>query len=145
APRGSARDRTGRGRRVQGACRAFAADAESFFAATGKRPDLASLRRAALGQLGRLSYFPTRHEMAYLEGFRLDMNLATTDSFRLFDREERLTGLRRHGLFFMEHGHSGRRMNYPIELRYAGLEMALTYFAQQRHGVRFAHAALTAL
>src|SRR5262249_3245811 len=71
APQVIARDQIERVKPVQEACRAFAADAESFFAATGKRPDLASLRRAALGQLGRLSYFPTRHEMAYLEGFRL--------------------------------------------------------------------------
>ncbi len=143
APQVIARDQMERVKPVQDACRAFAADAERFFAATGKRPDAASLRRSALGQLGRLSYFPTRHEMAYLEGFRLDMNLATTDSFRLFDRDEGLTGLRRRGLFFMEHGHSGRRMNYPIELRYAGLEMAVTFFAQQRYGLSFAHADFT--
>jgi FMN phosphatase YigB (HAD superfamily) len=139
SPRVIAREQFDRVKPVQDACRAFAVDAERFFAATGKRPDAASLRRAALGQLGRLSYFPTGHEMAYLEGFRLDMNLATTDSFRLFDRDEGLTGLRRRGLFFMEHGHAARRMNYPIELRYAGLELAVTFFAQQRYGLSFAH------
>lgn len=141
-PRTIARDQFERIKPVQESCAAFAADAEAFFAVTG-RPSAVDLRRAALGQLGRLSYFPTRDEIAFLEGFHLDMNLATTDTLRLFDREEGMRGLRRRGLFFMEMNLRGRRMNYPIELRYAGLELAVTYLAQQRYQLGFAHADFT--
>lgn len=127
---------------VQDACVAFAGHAEAFFAQIG-HADPVALRRAALGQLGRLAYFPTRDEMTYVEGFHLDMNLATSDSFRLFDHEAGLRGLRRRGLFFMEMNLKARRMNYPIELRYAGIELAVTYFAQQRYQLGFAHSDFT--
>jgi hypothetical protein len=137
-----AREQIERVKPVQDACVAFATDAESFFAKIG-HPDATALRRAALGQLGRLAYFPTREEMTYVDGFHLDMNLASTDTFRLFDHEQGMRGLRRRGLFFMEMNLKSRRMNYPIELRYAGLELAVTYFAQQRYQLGFAHSDFT--
>ncbi len=125
---------------VQDACVRFAADAERYFAATGRPPSLEARRRVALGQMGRLFYLPTQHEITYLEGFHLDLNLATSDAPKLFDREEGLVGLRRRGLFFMEQGLSSRRMNYPVELRHAGLELAVTLLAQQRYRLGFNHA-----
>jgi hypothetical protein len=139
-PRVIAREQIERVKPVQDACVAFAADAEAFFAATGGRPGPEILRRSALAYLGRMSYFPTEHEIRYLEGFHLDMNMATVDAFRLFDRDKGVTGLRKRGLFFMEHNLKAKRMNYPMELRYAGLELAVTFLAQQRFKLGFAHA-----
>ena len=124
---------------VQEACRAFAADAESFFGAVGRRPSPEAMRRAALGMLGRLFYLPGEAEMTFLEGFHLDMGLATSDSLRLFDPEQGMTGLRRRGLFFMEQGLKQRRLNYPIELRHAGVELAVMLLAQQRFRLGFVH------
>src|SRR5262249_48370185 len=48
-------------------------------------------------------------------------------------------GLRKRGLFFMEHNLKAKRMNYPMELRYAGLELAVTFMAQQRFQLGFVH------
>src|SRR5262249_91119 len=79
---------------VQDASAAFAADAERFFAAAGRPPEPVALRRAALGQLGRMFYFPSRQELDSTEDFLLDLNMATDDKSRLFDREQGLTGLR---------------------------------------------------
>jgi hypothetical protein len=139
APRVIAREQLERTRPVQQACCAFAADAEAFFAAVGRRPPLEAMRRAALGQMGRLFYLPGEHELAFLEGFHLDLNLATSDALRLFDPEEGLTGLRRRGLFFMEQGVKQRRLNYPIELRHAGIELSVMLLAQQRFRLGFVH------
>jgi hypothetical protein len=124
---------------VQDAVRAFAADAEGFFAKVGRRPSRANMRRAALGQLGRLFYLPGEAEIAFLEGFHLDMGLATTDALRLFDSVQGMTGLRRRGMFFMEQGIKQRRLNYPIELRHAGVELSVMLLAQQRFRLGFVH------
>jgi FMN phosphatase YigB (HAD superfamily) len=128
---------------VQARCVDFARDAEAFFASVGRRPSPASLRLAALGALGRLLFFPSEPEVAYLDGFQLDMGLATDDTYALFDCEEGLDGLRRRGLFFMEQGRRGLRMNYPIELRAAGLELSLALLSQHRYALEFARADMT--
>jgi hypothetical protein len=118
-------------RPLQAECRRFACDAEAFFRASGKRPNIESLRLAAMA---RLLFFPSAAEVSYLEGFRLDMNLATLDSFELFDCDKGLEALRRRGAFFMQPGSKTLRTNYPIELRSAGIELSLALFAHHRYG-----------
>jgi FMN phosphatase YigB (HAD superfamily) len=122
---------------LQDACEKFARDAEAFFAGARRRPNEEDLRLSALSALARLLFFPTASEIDYLEGFRLDMNLATLDSFELFDREKGLEALRRLGPFFMNPGTKTLRTNYPIELRSAGLELSLSLFAQHRFALTF--------
>lgn len=122
---------------VQSECIEFCRQVDAFFTAVGSRPSIEDLRINAVGVLGRLLFSPSEPEIAYLEGFRLDMNMATLDSFALFDRAAGLQGLRRRGLFFMEHNHRSLRMNYPIEVRSAGLELAVTLLAQHRYGLSF--------
>ena len=138
-----AREQFERIKPIQARCCELARDAEAFFAATGKRPDAHALRTAALGAIGRILFFPMEREIEYLEGFRLDMNLATIDSFRLFDREQGLTGLRRRGLFFMERNLGSLRTNYPIELRSAGLELTTALLAQHRYAMELVQSDLT--
>lgn len=50
-----------------------------------------------------------------------------------------MTGLRRRRLFFMEQGLEQRRLNYPIELRHAGIELSVMLLAQQRFRLGFVH------
>jgi hypothetical protein len=93
----------------------------------------------ALAALARLLFFPSGGEIEYLEGFRLDMNLSTLDSFELFDRDKGLEGLRRRGAFFLQQpGTKSLRMNYPIELRSAGIELSLALFAHHRFALGIA-------
>ncbi len=129
-------------RPVQSACIQFCRRAQEFFQDVGSSPSLEDLRRFAVGAIGRLLFAPTEAEVAYLEGFRLDMNLATVDSFALFDRQAGLAGLRRRGLFFMEKNLKTLRMNYPIEVRAAGMELGVTLLAQHRYGLTFAQSDL---
>jgi FMN phosphatase YigB (HAD superfamily) len=119
---------------VQARCVDFARDATAFFSAVGRQPSPESLRLNALGALGRLLFFPNDQEVSYLDNFQLDLNLATQDTYALFDCEEGLNGLRRRGLFFMEKGRHSIRMNYPIELRAAGIELSLALLSQHRFG-----------
>lgn len=121
----------------------FARSAQHFFDRTGGEPGLEELRYCALSLLGRLLFLPTRAEIDYLEGFSLDLGLGTLDSFELFDREAGLEGLRRRGLFFMEKNQASLRMNYPIELRHAGLELSLTMMAHHRFGFELSQADLS--
>ena len=120
---------------LQDECERFAREAEAFFELTGRRPNREEQRLAALAALARLLFFPTGPEIDYLEGFRLDMNLATLDSFELFDREKGLDALRRRGPFFMSPGNKTLRTNFPIELRSAGIELSLSLFAQHRYAL----------
>jgi len=128
---------------VQTRCVDFARDAEAFFASAGRRPTPEALRLGALGALGRLLFLPSEPEVAYLDGFQLDMNLATRDAYALFDRAAGLSGLRRRGLFFMEQGTRALRLNYPVELRAAGLELSLALLSQHRYALEFARADMT--
>jgi FMN phosphatase YigB (HAD superfamily) len=120
---------------VQAMCRSFAERAERFFERVGQRPDDESLRTTALAALGRLLFLPIEQEVAFLENFRLDLNLGTSDSVRLFDRAGGLSSLRRRGLFFMEKKGKSWRTNYPIELRHAGTELALTLLIHHRYAL----------
>jgi len=128
---------------VQARCVDFARDATAFFATVGRQPSPESLRLGALGALGRLLFFPNEHEVAYLDNFQLDLNLATQDTYALFNCEEGLNGLRRRGLFFMKQGRSSLRMNYPIELRAASIELSLALLSQLRYGLEFAASDMT--
>lgn len=117
---------------VQEACLHFARDAAEFFASVDGLFDLEHTRSTAAGFLARLLFFPSLVEVDYLDGFTLDMGLGTKDVFPLFDQQVGRWGLRKRGLFFMEHGQSTTRMSYPIELRSAAYELALAVFAQKR-------------
>lgn len=121
----------------------FVRAAVQFFTETGKPPSPDALRAAALGALGRLLFLPTEPEIAYLEPFQLDMNLATTDVFPLFDRSKGLVGLRRRGMWFMERNMNRLRTNYPFELRSVGIELSLTALVQQRFGLEIMHSDAT--
>lgn len=126
-------------RPLQARCLDFARDAQAFFSRTGRPPSPEALRVTALGELGRLIFFPSREEIEFLDGFRLDMNLATADSFSLFDLDAGLTSLRRRGLFFLERDLRSMRMNYPVELRAAGLELSLALMTQHRYSLSFSY------
>lgn len=117
-------------REVQKACLRFLRDAESFYASAGQVSDIQQMRLAALGALGRMTFFPTGPEVQCMQGFHLDVNLATDITVALFDTERALGGLRRLGLF---HAMTEQRMNIPTELRYHNLELSLSLLVQHRY------------
>ncbi len=96
---------------------------------------ISAYQQTAIGELSRLLFLPTQSEMSLLQHFKFDLNLGTTDTFSVFDATKGLTGLKQRGLFFMEKNLKNMRMNYPAELRYAGIELALTLITQQRHHI----------
>lgn len=112
----------------------FVRDAERFFAAAGQA-DPAHRRDAALGELVRLVFFPTRHELSQFGSFELDMNLGTQQTLRLHDTQAGLEGLRTRGLFFMENDLDSMRLLRPAELHSAGIELSLALLAQHRFGL----------
>ncbi len=96
-------------------------------------------QQVAMGELGRLLFFPTPDEIHLLKTFKFDLNLGTTDVFEMFDSEKGVNSLRERGLFFMEKNLKTMRTNYPAELRYAGLPLLLTLLTQHRHGLTLQH------
>jgi hypothetical protein len=123
---------------IQAMCRLFAERAEEFFERVGEGPDREALRTTALAAIGRLLFFPTEREIALLDGFRLDMNMGTTDSIGLFDLAQGLGQLRRRGLYFSDKRAVVTRTNAPVELRHAGAELSLALLAQHRYSLEFA-------
>lgn len=113
----------------------FVADAQACFAQCHAAPPMEAMRDAALAEFARMVFFPDEAELQQLEGFQLDMNMGTEDRLLLVDREAGLDGLRRHGMFFMEHHAQTMRMAYPAELRSAGIELSMTLLAQHRYGL----------
>jgi FMN phosphatase YigB (HAD superfamily) len=129
-------------RKIQAACLDFARDAQRYFNQLKKHPSEAALKATGLASLTRLLFFPGEAEIACLEGFQIELNLATDDSYRLFDRAQGLLGLQRRGLPAMEK-HESFRTNYPVELRAAHLSLALTVLNADRHSVSFSRSDLT--
>lgn len=124
---------------IQAQALRFVREAEAHFSRNGKRPDPDAARLTALAALTRLLFFPGEAELSYLEEFRLEMNLRTHDSYELFDRRKGLEALRKNGAFFMRPGKKTLRTNYPLELRGAGIELALALFAHRRFALNLGH------
>lgn len=120
--------------RLQSDCIRFVRHAETFFDSCRQPVKLDVLRESALGDLGRLIFFPSRSELALLEDFQSEVNLGTTDRRQLFDRSAGLDGLRQRGLNFIERN-AAARPHYPAELRSAGLELSITLLLQQRYSL----------
>ena len=119
---------------IQSEALRFVDDAQRFFASAGE-PGSAALRDAALGELVRLVFFPTRAELGQFGQFELDMNLGTQKTLRLHDTAMGLKGLRSRGLFFMEDNLETKRLLQPAELHAAGIELSLSLLAQHRFGL----------
>lgn len=122
---------------IQAACLRFARDAENFFQKTNIANNRL-LREAAFAELGRLLFFPSQSEITYLESFEFELNLGTEDVLHIFDREKGLANLRKQGVFFSQMAKHGldMRTNVPAELRTAGLELAMTFFAFHRFALQ---------
>ena len=60
------------------------------------------------------------------------MGLGTDVDLKLFDIEAGRRALRERRLIYMKENLTGMRINTPHELRSAGLELAITHFAQSR-------------
>ncbi len=117
-------------RDIQARCLEFVSDAQQFLARTGEIFRFEDLRLAALGALGRMTFFPSLQEVQCMQGFYLDINLNTDLTVSLFDTEHAAQGLRKMGLF---HALNEQRMNIPTELRYHSLESALSLLVQHRY------------
>lgn len=91
--------------------------------------DVGSLREAALAALTRLSFYPVQEEIEAMKSFYLDVNLGTDLQIRLFDTDMARDGLQQMGLLYAL---TEQRMNIPVELRFHGLELSYSLFAQHR-------------
>lgn len=110
----------------------FIRDAKQFFALPNTSSSNLIMREYVVAELARMIYLPTGPELEYLKAFQFDVNMGTTDTYRLFDPAKGLAGLKRRGLFYMERNTRTRRTNYPAELRLAGFEIAFTSMIQNR-------------
>ncbi|HEU5282089.1 MAG TPA: hypothetical protein VFU82_08945 [Gammaproteobacteria bacterium] len=126
--------------RIQSATVNFA---EEVKAKHSLNTDACMRHQVALGELGRLLFFPTMEEMNLLQTFKFDLNLGTSDVFEMFDAEKGLNSLRERGMFFMEKNLKNMRTNYPAELRYASLSSLLTLVTQHRHRLTLNHSEMS--
>ncbi len=120
---------------IQQGCVRFIRDANVFFKKTNLDIPLNILRKVAQAELGRLIFFPTQHELQYLQSFHGETNLGTQDILTLFDPEKGITGLRRRGVFYLEAPSKKTRTNYPYELRVASVDILISSLIQHRFDV----------
>jgi FMN phosphatase YigB (HAD superfamily) len=113
----------------------FITDAKSFAFNNDISFNDAAMRDHAMAELARVVYLPTADELRVMQAFEFDINIGTDDVQKLVDEAKGLEGLRRRGLFFMEHQRASMRMNYPAELRSAGVELSLLLAQQIRSGI----------
>ena len=122
---------------IQSECVNFIKSAKQFFASFRTAIAWDFMRESAVAELARMIYLPSRYELQYLQLFQFDLNMGTKDVYQIFDPAQGLTGLKRHGLFYMEKNGNTKRTNYPAELRAAGFELAFTSMTQHRLGLDF--------
>lgn len=116
--------------RVQDACIAFARHAGDGVVRPAGSADADCERRTAAAVLGRFLFMPTAAEVETLQAFDHDVNLGSGDMVALVDPELASTGLKRRGLFYVNHSD---RMYLPGELQRHGLPQLLALFAATRH------------
>lgn len=124
---------------IQSECLRFVKDADAFFKAANKAISIRELGESAMAELGRLLFLATENEIRYLETFKFDLNLGTNDVFSAFDQNAGLNSLRKRGLFFsfLEKNDKSWRPTSSLELRAAGIELAVTLMASNRFGLEF--------
>ena len=115
---------------VQEACIAFARNFDVGINRPAGSDDADCRRQMAVGVLSRFLFLPTAEEVQVLEAFDHDVNLGSDDMVKLVDPELAGTGLRRRGLFYVNHSD---RMYLPGELRQHGMAQMLALFAASRH------------
>lgn len=120
---------------IQGACLEFIQDMNSEVN-TFKFPDDYT-REFTYTWLARFIFFPTQDEISYLGDLKFDLNLGTTDTFSIFNPEVGVELLRERGLFSIEKSTSLMRTNYPSELRYANIDLAIMLLTQHRYHYDF--------
>lgn len=86
-------------------------------------------RRAAMGCLARLLYLPRPTEVDLLERFAHDVNLGTSDTNQLIDRDRSAIDLRRNGPAYLDRS---PRLFAAGELQGHGLDLSLTAFGMGR-------------
>ena len=115
---------------VQDACVAFARNFDVGINRPAGSDDADCRRQMAVAVLSRFLFLPTSEEVEVLEAFDHDVNLGSDDMVKLVDPELAGTGLRRRGLFYVNHSD---RMYLPGELRQHGMAQMLALFAASRH------------
>lgn len=126
--------------RIQSGCLRFARAEAAATIRTAMPDEIDVWRQASAAALGRLMFLPLPGELEVIERFEHDVNLGTTRTVPLFDREIAMRGMRRRGLFYMK---GAERMYLPAELSGQGLASRLTLFAHKRFGLPFSHADFT--
>ncbi len=116
--------------RVQAACVAYSGHAHDGVVAPAKSDDSDCRRRAVASVLARFLFLPTGEEVNVLQAFDHDVNLGSDDMVALVDPDAAEEGLRRRGLFYVNHSD---RMYLPGELQRHGLPQMLSLFAATRH------------
>ncbi len=86
-------------------------------------------RRAAMGCLARLLYLPRPSEVDLLERFAHDVNLGTSDTNQLIDRNRSAIDLRRSGPSYLDRS---PRLFAAGELQEHGLDLSLAAFGMGR-------------
>lgn len=124
-------------KKIQTECVHFIHDAKRFFDNTQFTHSSQALRETAMAELGRLLFLPSEAELNYLKSFQFDLNVGTKDTFKLFDQEQGLTGLKKRGLFslFLERHGETYRPNSSAELRAAGIELSIALIIMHRYNL----------
>lgn len=105
----------------------FINDAKQFFSTVGSTPSIGTLRDAAITELTRRSYFPTKEEIEYLDDYRHEVNFGTDEVLTTVENgEKELRNLRHQGLTFSNLNAYGLRYNHFM--------LPLTQLVQGRHG-----------
>lgn len=125
--------------KIQKECLRFIKNADQFYNQIHTPFAIELFRTNALAEITRLLFLPSEAEIQYFQSFEFDLNVGAEDKFKLFDIEKGLDSLRKRSIFFtsMEKSLKNIRMNYPAELRAAGLELGIYYLMQQRYGLSF--------
>ncbi|GKW10573.1 hypothetical protein PEC301899_08550 [Pectobacterium carotovorum subsp. carotovorum] len=92
---------------------------------------------SVISDLARFIYFPTIDETKFFENLTFEINLGSKKKVSFLDRKKSINYIAKHGISRLVDSGGDFRTNYPSELRYLGIDYAISLLSSYRHSIDF--------
>ncbi|KFX17670.1 xsa-associated protein [Pectobacterium atrosepticum ICMP 1526] len=95
------------------------------------------LSESAVADIARFIYFPTIMETRFFESLTFEVNLGTKNKVNFLNVNKGMDYVKKYGISRLVDNGGGFRTNYPSELRYLGVDYAISLLSSYRNSIDF--------
>ncbi|KHS87004.1 MULTISPECIES: hypothetical protein [Pectobacterium] len=95
------------------------------------------LSESAVIDIARFIYFPTIAETKFFESLTFEINLGTRNKVNFLNIKKSINYVEKYGVSRLVDNGGGFRTNYPSELRFLGLDYAISLLSSYRNSIDF--------